>query len=70
MIFLVIFGVMLGVAVGMVVAMDVRDRRSRQRRVQSSKIDAIAGQSLIVSPGGGGSVSEYLPPPDDGRPQH
>jgi hypothetical protein len=66
MIFLVIFGVMLGVAV----AMDVRDRRSRQRRVQSSKIDAIAGQSLIVSPGGGGSVSEYLPPPDDGRPQH
>jgi hypothetical protein len=69
MIFLVIIGVMLGVAVAMAVAMDFRDRRSRRRRVESSQIDAIAAQSFNVS-GGGGSVGEYLPPPDDGRPQH
>jgi hypothetical protein len=66
MIFLVIIGVMLGMAVSMAVMMDIRDRRSRQRRVQSSQIDAIAAESLSV----GWPVGEYLPPPDDGRPQH
>jgi hypothetical protein len=70
MIFLVIIGAMLGVAIGMAVAMDLRDRRSRRRRVQSDEIDAVAAQALIVFPGGGLSVSEYLPPPDDGRPAH
>jgi hypothetical protein len=70
MIFLVIIGAMLGVAVGMAVAMDFRDRRSRRRHVRSDQIDATAAQALIVFPGGGLSVSEYLPPADDGRPQH
>jgi hypothetical protein len=70
MIILVTIGAMLAVAIGIAVAMDLRDRRSRRRRVQSGQIDAIGGQSLIVGPVGGHSVSEYLPPPDDGRPQH
>jgi hypothetical protein len=57
-------------AVGLAIFTDLRDRRSRRGRVQGGRIDASKAEALIVSPAFGRSVSEYLPPPDDGRPQH
>jgi hypothetical protein len=64
---LITFGVLLAVAFGMAIAGDLRARRSG--RVAQNKIDAESAHSLII-PSGGHSVSEYLPPPHDGRPSH
>jgi hypothetical protein len=67
MIILGTFGVMLALAAGLAAAAAWRDRRSGP--VSQNKIDADSAHSLIIPPGGH-SVSEYLPPPDDGRPSH
>ncbi len=64
----VVIGALLAVAFGLAIATDRRDRRSRRRRVQDGQIDATKADTL--SSVLGGSVSEYLPPPDDGHPQH
>ena len=68
---LVTVGAILGLAVGLAIASDMRDRRSRRRRVQGGQIDAGQADSFIVPPeyfGKGGGA--YFPPPDDGRPRH
>jgi hypothetical protein len=64
-------GALLALAFGLAIANDIRNRRSRRRRVQRSQIDAMKADSFIVDPhffGKGGGA--YFPPPDDGRPQH
>ena len=67
MIILVTLGGMLGLAVALGVVGEMRNRRSG--RLQQSKIDAESAHTLIMPPGNH-TVSEYLPPPDDGRPPH
>ena len=66
MIIFITIGAMLAAAFGLAIATDVRDRRSRQGRVQHGQLDAQEAQTLSTA--FGGSVSEYLPLPDDGRP--
>ena len=70
MIIFITLGAMLAAAFGLAIVVDVRDRRSRHGRVQHGRLDATKAESLIVSPPFGRSVSEYLPPPDEGRPPH
>jgi hypothetical protein len=67
MIILGTFGVLLALAAALAGAAAWRDRRSGP--VSQKKIDEDKSHSLII-PTGGYYVSEYLPPPDDGRPSH
>ena len=74
MIILLTVGPLLALAFGLAIANDIRARRSRRRHAPGGQIDASKADSLNVTPGPGVgfgmSVSEYLPPADDGRPQH
>lgn len=69
MIILVTIGAFLAFAVGLAVIGGMRNRKSGLGRVDGARIDADKTNALIP-PAYGHGVSEYLPPPDDGRPQH
>jgi hypothetical protein len=71
MIILVTVGPLLALAFGLAIASDLRDRRSRRRRVQGGQINASKGDWLNTAPEYfGKGAGEYFPPPDNGRPGH
>jgi len=69
MIILITIGAFLAFACGLAVIGGLRNRKSGLGRVDGIRIDAEKANALIP-PAFGRGVSEYLPPPDDGRPQH
>jgi len=67
MIILITVGAMVAFAGGLAVIGALRNRKSGLGRVDGIRIDAEKANALIPPDGRG---SEYLPPPDDGRPRH